>query len=80
MASDILAILRDARDILFLTDNDLAVLSAEGIRATDHGGHPIERPVERVAWPPMTGNRAARASCKGKSLILSIGALPIFSR
>lgn len=73
VASDILAILRHARDILFLTDNDLAVLSAEGIRAMEHGGHPIERPVERVAWPPaMTGNRAARASCKGESLILSV--------
>lgn len=51
MASDVLAIWRYAGDILFRTDDDIAVLSAEGVRVMNHGG----RPIGRLAWTRHDG-------------------------
>ena len=41
LASDIPAILHRTRDVLFLNDDEMAVLSAEGVRITDLTGNEV---------------------------------------
>lgn len=52
-----MAILHHTRDILFLTDDHLDVLSAEGSGVMDHDGRPIPRPCSTSPGPrAMTQN------------------------
>ena len=43
VASDVLAILYHTRDLFFLADGDLAVITAGGVRLTDFGDQPVVR-------------------------------------
>src|SRR6266705_2620752 len=61
VASDVPAILYHTRDIFFLADGDLAVLSPEGVLLMDIDGRAIQRPVQHVTWiPAMTEKRGYR--------------------
>ena len=53
VASDIPALLQHTREIFFLADGDIAVLTAKGVRVMDHDGRPVERPSHHVAWDPI---------------------------
>src|SRR5882672_8346117 len=53
VASDIPALLQHTREIFFLADGDIAVLTAQGVRVMDHDGRPVERPAHHVAWDPI---------------------------
>jgi len=57
VASDIPAILHRTRDVLFLNDNEMAVLSAEGVRITDLQGAEVTREVTRVMWNPVMAEK-----------------------
>jgi glutamine---fructose-6-phosphate transaminase (isomerizing) len=57
IASDVPAILSHTRDVLFLADGDMAVLTAEGVRLTDFDGHPINRAMTRVLWDPIMAEK-----------------------
>ena len=57
VASDIPAILHRTRDVLFLNDNEMAVLSPEGVRITDLQGTEITREVTRVMWNPVMAEK-----------------------
>ncbi len=57
VASDTPAILHRTRDILTLSDGDIAVLTSDGVRLTDFDGQAIERPVEHVAWDPVMAEK-----------------------
>src|SRR5207248_626552 len=48
VASDVPAILYHTRDLFFLADGDLAVITPEGVRLTDFNGQPIPREVQHV--------------------------------
>jgi len=51
LASDIPALLPYTRDVIFLHDGDLAVLSAGGVEVRDVvDGAPAPRPATRIAW------------------------------
>src|SRR5262249_35744983 len=52
VASDIPALLEHTRNIFFLGDGDIAVLTKQGVRVMDHDGRPVDRPTQRVAWDP----------------------------
>ena len=52
VASDVPAILYHTRDMLFLADGDLAVITPSGVQITDLEGRPIERRVQHVTWDP----------------------------
>src|SRR6059058_4880363 len=43
VASDIPALLEHTRNIFFLADGDIAVLTKSGVRVMDHDGKPVER-------------------------------------
>jgi glucosamine--fructose-6-phosphate aminotransferase (isomerizing) len=57
VASDIPAILYHTRDVFFLNDGDVAVITAEGVRLLDFEGRAIERPVQHVTWDPIMAEK-----------------------
>ena len=50
IASDVTAIIRHTRDIAYLDDGELAILSAKGIRVYDSQMRPIEKEHRHVDW------------------------------
>jgi glutamine---fructose-6-phosphate transaminase (isomerizing) len=52
LASDIPAILSHTRDVLFLDDGEMAVLTPEGVRLSDFAGRSLSRKPSRIAWDP----------------------------
>ena len=48
VASDVAPLLPHTRDIIFLEDGDIAVLSETGLRITDHNGIELERQPTRI--------------------------------
>src|SRR6202044_459927 len=48
VASDVPAILSHTRDMIFLGDGDLAVLTPDGVQLTDFNGRPIKRQVTHI--------------------------------
>jgi glucosamine--fructose-6-phosphate aminotransferase (isomerizing) len=57
VASDIPAILYHTRDLFFLADGDLAVITPSGVRLTDFDGQPIERQVQHITWDPIMAEK-----------------------
>ena len=57
VASDVPAILAHTRDVFFLQDGDVAVLTREGVRLTDLSGQPIKRHISRVLWDPIMAEK-----------------------
>ncbi|MFY9912796.1 MAG: glutamine--fructose-6-phosphate transaminase (isomerizing), partial [Candidatus Sulfotelmatobacter sp.] len=57
LASDVPAILYHTRDIFFLADGDLAVVSPNGVQLTDFDGKPIQRQVQHVTWDPIMAEK-----------------------
>jgi glutamine---fructose-6-phosphate transaminase (isomerizing) len=53
VASDIPALLQHTREMFFLADGDIAVLTRNGVKVMDHDGHPVHRPTQHVAWDPI---------------------------
>jgi len=57
LASDIPAILHRTRDVLFLDDDEMAVLSEVGVRITDLKGNEVTREITRVLWNPVMAEK-----------------------
>jgi glucosamine--fructose-6-phosphate aminotransferase (isomerizing) len=57
VASDIPALLEHTREIFFLADGDVAVLTPTGVCVTDLDGKPVERPSHHVAWDPIMAEK-----------------------
>jgi glutamine---fructose-6-phosphate transaminase (isomerizing) len=57
LASDVPAILCHTRDIFFLADGDLAVVTPDGAQLTDFDGNPINRQVQHVTWDPIMAEK-----------------------
>src|SRR5512147_14604 len=57
VASDVPAILYHTRDLFFLADGDLAVITPEGVQLTDFDGQPIVRHVQHVTWDPIMAEK-----------------------
>lgn len=57
LASDIPAILHRTRDVLFLNDDEMVVLSDEGVRITDLKGVEVSRDITRVLWNPVMAEK-----------------------
>ena len=58
VASDIPAILAHTRDVIFLADEELAVLTPGGVRLTTFAGAAVNRPPQRVTWDPVQAEKA----------------------
>ena len=57
IASDVPAILSHTRDMFFLADGDLAVLTPEGVHLSDFQGRPVKRQVTRIRWDPIMAEK-----------------------
>src|SRR3954466_13002975 len=57
VASDIPAILHHTRDLFFLADGDLAIITPTGVQLTDFNAKPIQREVQRVTWDPIQAEK-----------------------
>jgi glutamine---fructose-6-phosphate transaminase (isomerizing) len=57
VASDVPAILYHTRDIFFLADGDMAVVTPDGVQLTDFNGRPIQRQVQHVTWDPILAEK-----------------------
>jgi len=57
VASDVPGILHHTRNLYFLADGDMAVLTPSGVHLTDFEGNPIERPVQRIQWDPIQAEK-----------------------
>ena len=57
VASDVPAILYHTRDLFFLADGDLAVITPGGVHLSDFNGHPVERQIQHVTWDPIMAEK-----------------------
>jgi len=57
VASDIPAILPHTRELFFLGDGEIAVLSRAGVRVTDQEGREIKPKVQRITWDPIQAEK-----------------------
>jgi len=57
VASDVPAILHHTRDIFFLADGDMAVVTRDGVQLTDFDGKPVVRQVQHVTWDPIQAEK-----------------------
>jgi glucosamine--fructose-6-phosphate aminotransferase (isomerizing) len=57
VASDVPAILYHTRDLLFLADGDVAVLTPNGVNLTDFAGRPMKRRVQHITWDPILAEK-----------------------
>ena len=53
LASDVPAILHRTRDMFFLADGDIAVLTSRGVRVMDFEGLSLNRTIQHVLWDPV---------------------------
>ena len=57
VASDVPAILSHTRDVFFLMDGDVAVVTDEGVRLSDLEGRPVKRQVTHILWDPIMAEK-----------------------
>jgi glucosamine--fructose-6-phosphate aminotransferase (isomerizing) len=57
VASDVPAILYHTRDLFFLHDGDLAVITPSGVQLTDFDGKPVVRQVQHITWDPIMAEK-----------------------
>ena len=58
VASDIPAILSHTRDVVFLGDEEMAVITRHGVEFTDFAGTPVSKATQRVMWDPVMAEKA----------------------
>ncbi len=57
VASDIPPILAHTRDVFFLGDREIAVLTKDSVRVTDFDGHIVEPEQQRITWDPIMAEK-----------------------
>ena len=58
VASDIPAILSHTRDVIFLGDEEMAVITRSGVAFTDYAGGAVSKATQRVLWDPVMAEKA----------------------
>jgi len=58
VASDIPAILSHTRDVVFLGDEEMAIITRTGVSFTDFFGKPVSATTQRVLWDPIMAEKA----------------------
>src|SRR3954454_12945870 len=58
VASDIPAILSHTRDVVFLGDEQMAIITASGVEFTDYAGAGVSAKSTRVSWDPVMAEKA----------------------
>jgi glucosamine--fructose-6-phosphate aminotransferase (isomerizing) len=58
VASDIPAILSHTRDVVFLGDEEMAVITRVGVEFTDYSGRAVSKKSTKVSWDPVMAEKA----------------------
>src|SRR5439155_335305 len=58
VASDIPPILSHTRDVVFLGDEEMAIVTRTGVEFTDLFGRPVSKATQRVLWDPIMAEKA----------------------
>src|SRR5204863_7190351 len=58
VASDIPAILAHTRDVVFMGDEEMAVITPAGVEFTDYSGRAVSKKSARVVWDPISAEKA----------------------
>src|SRR5207245_635185 len=58
VASDIPAILAHPRDVVFMGDEEMAVIVPSGVEFTDYSGRAVSKKSTRVVWDPVMAEKA----------------------
>ncbi len=58
VASDIPAVLSHTRDVVFLGDEEMAVVTPQGVEFTDYSGRAVSKKSTRVSWDPVMAEKA----------------------
>src|SRR6187431_122746 len=57
VASDIPAILAHTRDVVFLGDEEMAIITRSGVEFTDYHGKAVSKTTQRVLWDPIAAEK-----------------------
>jgi len=57
VASDVPGILQHTRNVYFMADGDMAILTLAGVVLTDFDGNPVERKITRIQWDPIQAEK-----------------------
>ena len=57
VASDVPGILHHTRNMYFLADGDMAILTLAGVELTDFDGGPVTRAITRILWDPIQAEK-----------------------
>jgi glutamine---fructose-6-phosphate transaminase (isomerizing) len=58
VASDTPAILSHTRDVVFLGDEEMAVITRSGVEFTNFAGTPVSKATQRVMWDPVMAEKS----------------------
>ena len=58
LASDVPGILHHTRNIHFLQDGEVAILTKSGVTLTDFDNNPLPLKIQRIAWDPIQAEKA----------------------
>src|SRR5207249_9606316 len=57
VASDVPPILQYTRDVFFLGDGEIAVLTKDAVRVTDFDGSAVKPSIQRITWDPIMAEK-----------------------
>ena len=58
VASDIPPILNHTRDVVFLGDEEIAVITHSGVKFTDYAGRAVSKSIQQIQWDPVMAEKA----------------------
>ncbi len=58
VASDVPAVLQHTRDVVFLADSELAILTPDGVSVLDTHGNPVSLRSQRITWDPIMAEKS----------------------
>ena len=58
VASDIPAVLGHTHDVVFLGDEEMAVITRSSVEFTDFAGRPVSKATERIHWDPVMAEKS----------------------
>lgn len=61
IASDVTALLKYTREVVYLEDGELAVFTADAVQFYDAFGEPIEKQRQQITWEPESAQRGGYA-------------------
>src|SRR3954468_5004520 len=69
VASDIPAILSHTRDVVFLGDEEMAIITRSGVTFTDYSGREVSKTSQRVLWDPIAAEKGGHKHFMLKEIV-----------